>query len=313
MKLTNKRIIGGLMALLFVVTIVQSQAIIKIAKGANVNKVSGTATVSSEDQTAQVLTASGNCVSVAPAGDVYKTNFADAEHQGSGMISYLLDFKIKNNCNYTVSIPIDLSRNMPATPSGVPSMALAQEYLQTIPLPEIQSPGLFSVTTWGPYSHDPFYLNDDLYGSWSNGVAQSPDGLVGLSGSLDASVPIDPMLQGLLYFYNIPPKVSKNFLMNVIVNSTDYSEFPQRRAVRAALAKFRWFKTSDFTNDNFLTANEVKTYTVPSPVNFASSYVQIFSPANNQMDQMRSSANQKIIDNQISKAFTIIKKDLKVR
>ncbi len=314
MSSTSKKIVGGALALLFIVSIVNTQAIISVAKAMKGNQAPALAAISAEDQAAQVTSASSNCASVAPANDVYKTNFIDAGDQGDGSIDYLLDFKVKNRCNHSISVAMDLSRNM-GTTYGVPSMAIVQEYLQTVPLPNTQTPGVFSVTTWGPYSYDPFYLEPDLYGSWSNGISQSPDGLVSIYGNeLDPAIPIDPMLQWGLYYYNVPAGGSKNFLMRVSAHSQDFSPYPERRAIRAALTKFRWFKTSDLTNNDLLSANELKTYSVPSPVDFASSYIEIFDPANYPDNQVRSSTSSQLeTDKKLSEVIETVQQKFKTR
>lgn len=267
MKLTNKKIAGGVIALLAIVSLAQTQAILQIAKASNANRVSTLAQVSSEDQAAQVLNAARGCIEVLPPSD-NRTSFIDAGAGGPSqqltIHDYIIGVKIKNRCNYSITVLKD---------SIGKTNGLSDTYSNLIPIVKIQKfpnlnnpyevEGLYNFT--GPM---PTEIGiDQPYIGQSADISMTNNNLSGVPSSF-----IGGTQTNNIWAYNIPANGSRDFIYNGVVgNGTP--DVPTIEYVRSSLNKLRWFKTSSY-NDAMLTSNEVQTFTYPTD-SFVSSYAKL--------------------------------------
>jgi hypothetical protein len=266
MKLTNKKILGGVIALLAIVSLAQTQAILQIAKASNVNRTSVLAQVSSEDQAAQVLNTARGCVEVLPPSE-NRSDFIDPDPSW-GTLSFAHEFvsgiKIRNRCNYPVSIIRDFIGVNPQSPTP--------GFTNLIPIVKLQDwPNLDSQSTtegiyffYGPTPVETSTISQHL-GADIAIPAQAMNGV-------PSSYPADAEYNSE-WTYTIPAQSSRDFVFDgIILNIWDSENSFPTHYTRLSINKFRWFKTSDYTDGTSLTANEVKTFTLP-----VDSYVSSFA------------------------------------
>ncbi len=232
MNISKNKIIAGVIGLIAVVSLVNTGAIVKLSKNTG-------------GQEAQVLSASRNCVEVlAPSQN--RTSFIDAHGNISDQThEYHIGIKIKNRCNYPISIISDQNYYYPGLVSNnVVNLAKVQRFPSlSNPLPSGYIVGTFT----GPYS-----IN-------SGAVA---------GGTADISIPI--MGGGsMMYASTIQANSERDFVVYGYLNSTQ----EEQDYFRVSLDKFRWFRTSNFTSDNVLSQDEINTFTL-SVDSFVSSYAR---------------------------------------
>lgn len=280
---TNKKIAGGVIALLAVVSLTQTQAILKLAKAANVNKTSAVAMVDSESQEASGGNSLSNpnaCIQVAPS-DGNHTTFIDPDiNPYNNNHSYTIGFKIKNICNTEVSIIDDFdSSDAYGNGNGGVHVAIAkvEDFMQT---------GTDSIA-WvyaggGPRVRSTDSVDDTLPQEFII-PSSNIDNVLATIGGAD-----DHVIQG----YNIAPSSERNFYISFTVWG-NYENIQHR--TRIILKKFRWFKTSAYS-DSVLSAGEVKTYNLSDANSklFSTSYAMFNDPYAN-MTGVKSKSKEAVI------------------
>lgn len=251
MKLTNKRIVGGLIALLAIVSVVQTQAIIKITKGSTSNKT--VAMVSSEDQAAQVLTsAASKCIQILPRDTNY-THFIDAIDQSPSFDhTFYLGFKIKNRCNVPISIIQDVDYNF------------NDEFHDHFVVEDYLGVGVDTVA-YAFYGYGPLKAYyDEIAASSANSTipVANLDNVSYYSTYFTAGPifdPSNPPSPGYIIVQNLPANSSTNFIYGVNVKGNLSAEHYSR----VFLNKIRWFSTQNY-NDGILSGDEIKIHNLTS-------------------------------------------------
>ncbi len=258
MKLTNKRLVGGVIALLAIVSLAQTQAILQIAKASNVNKTSTLAKVSSEDQTAQVLsTTSSRCVEVLPVeGTEHSIDYPGAAVSENGQVldynhTFFVHFKVKNKCNSDIYVLQDLGMVMPGVyedtlglfPGEIQEYNPSFEYVSPSPIVPATDIGFYYSGVWGGY---PYVGNLDIPLTNMPGV----NFLYNSSAPSATSARIPALSERYFTFQSM-----------VQIDTNDFPEVP--KAYRMALKKIRWFSQNSYA-DNTISASEVKTYVMPA-------------------------------------------------
>lgn len=227
MKLTNKKIVGVVISLLAVVSVVQTQAIIKLTKLST-----------SQSQKAQV-TNYATCLKLSPAS-VNHTSFIDPTdfsdtYNGLNKHMFVIGLKIKNMCDTAISIIKDSY----SYPNGTNSFQIAKME----DFPNITNPTVLqSFSVNGPARSN----ISDIYG------VLSPDMIIPniyLTGVI-------PTGDGEMKAYTLQPKVEKDF---IVFSYGDANASDIISNTRLSLKKIRWFYTQAFA-DSLLTSSEVKTY-----------------------------------------------------
>lgn len=233
MKLNNKKILGGVISLLAIVSVVNTQAIVKIAKRSNLNESFNKTLFSSEDQTAQVASALNNCLTVNKNWGLML--FWDDQLPVTH--TYHLDVLIKNNCSEKVYILGQESFN-PHSLNNYPAGYV--------------SPYISLRSGWGTLYNDPFITNlvdpnsYQVVGDWSNpGVNWLPSN-VG-NNYLNN--------QSLLSIAGIMPGETKQVGFVFSVESTPLT----RGFTLISLDRIKYIKESALDGDYFVTANEIRT------------------------------------------------------
>ncbi|MBP7846423.1 MAG: hypothetical protein KA007_03205 [Candidatus Pacebacteria bacterium] len=250
MNLSKNKIIAGVIGLIAVVGVVNTQAIVSLTNHVRNEKVVKEIVFNNENQEAQVFSTSSTsvskCIQVLPSSD-NRTSFID--HNGNindQTHEYLIGFKIRNRCNSTISIIRD----------GIltnPQLGFLQKF------PTLNSPAEISFSNlFGPQPVQPASIN--ALGT----TAQIPYTLVEQI----------PGITSDIYRTDIPANSERDFFVYAMVEGG--SEDPT--FVRLSLNKFRWFILSNFNGDNFLSQNEIRTFTF-SPNTFVSSYARFDSCA----------------------------------
>lgn len=252
MNPNSKKIIGGVLVFLFIVSIVQTQAIVKIAKVVRNTESPIATSMPAEDQTAQVSLSSAACLQSYSIEDDYDGMFPNFSYDndaietppyGNDAVRHFYIFvKVKNRCNYDVAVVDDAGYPFPY---GLPAL----------------SPAILEDQVTRQQATGITYQEDVIWRIFPN---QPSDINVPISGvtrqSLDHYSAVYP---DFLTAYTIPAGESQMFIVGSTVSKYD-ENLPQYQWVgagRLAFKKLRWFKASDI-NDNLLTANEVKTHNV---------------------------------------------------
>lgn len=295
MKLTNKKIVGGVIALLAVVSVVQTQAIVKIAKDSNTNNSSRLATVSPEDQTAQVLSTARQCAEILPVdGTETSIDYPSAAHDMEGnvadnMHTFHINFKVKNRCANNIYILGDIGSIIPGFytdpgdvfPGEIQEYNPLFQYNESSPIVPATNIGERSAVIWGHGSNlfSSSYLFTDLEIPNSN--------FSGIS-----LMNIEGWGQDSRNGYLVPPQMERFFIFQSFVG-VDNATFPENnpKAYRMKLKKIRWFTQASYS-DGVLTANELKTYFVPQGLykSITTSYITFWkSPFSNPQLNLQSS------------------------
>ena len=227
MNLSKNKVLAGVIGLIAVVGIANTQAIVSLTnyvKGSNEKVV-----FSSEGQEAQVSLASSKCVQVLPPSD-NRTSFIDPFIQGVfSSHEYLVGFKIRNRCNYNISIIRDDT-------SDLNDIVFIQDF------PNLNHPSNIIINHfYGPQPVAPASI-----------TAQGTSSMIPFT-----------LTQGSYSIYEtqIQPGNERDFMFIGRVNTDGMS---LESHIRISLNKFRWFKTSDFSSDNMLSNNEIKTFIFPN-------------------------------------------------
>lgn len=242
---TKNKIIAGVIGLMAIVSVVNTQAIIKLSSTG----------VSSNDQSAQVLSSLSNCISLSSAP--YKhTNFINPEghaeeYNGLSRNSFIIGLNIRNTCNRDIYIIKD-SFTFPNGTNSYSSLEF-QDYnrpnQQTLlSFYSINGPLKSNLNDiWGYLGSDMVIPNTNL-----SGVQMTGDGEMKLT--------------------KIPANQNRNFVFSGnAIASTNSTPHHTRLSVKS----IRWFLVQSY-NDNVLSANEVRTYNL-TPVEvekFSSGYAR---------------------------------------
>lgn len=253
MSPTSKKIVGGALALLFVVTIVQSQAIIKIANSA------------AQDQRAQVVLTVSTCLQITPGKHLMTVPYVADGTSGGGYPVYEISryytfrnfFEIKNKCPYAVGILnssdlVSYDSQNPDYNNPNPNLLLSNSLLlggSEILLPS-ESPSLYDIGSNMPVLNPPLVLEEYLNPESSTTVSIPANNISGIASfAINNGNDIYP---GILQ-----PNETRSFMYAVT------TKLYPGTTVALTLKKIKWFKYSDYTSNNNLTAAEVKTQNVP--------------------------------------------------
>lgn len=235
---TKNKIIAGVFGLVALVSVINTQAIIKLS-----SDVGGQNTFSKNttegSQSAQLLSSLGNCVSLLPASSNH-TSFVDPadfseDFDGLSKHMFVIGFKIKNTCSHTISIVQDSF----SYPNGVNSYKVAKiEDFPNISNETLSSAYSFSgpvsspiTDIWGILGPDLIIPNTNL-----NGVMVTGNGEMKVT--------------------NILPNQEKEFVVSSYVDAGQSIHHS-----RLSLKNIRWFNTSNYS-DSTLTSRELKIYSL---------------------------------------------------
>lgn len=253
MSSKSKKIIGGALALLFIVSIVQTQAILKITDHMSVASLSNL--TPNDSQSAQVrsgnltsLQANPRCLSISSIEDDFNysqgANLNDVINDMSysfntdAIREFFIFFDVKNTCNYDIAIVDDSGVPFP---NGTPTL----------------SPAILENSVTREQALDIVIQDDSLmnitYGNYA------PDLDVQISGVPMQSMDIYGNDWDFIKAWTIPAGQSEQFVVRSIISKYDENlPYTINSTGRLALKQLRWFRASS-ASDNILTASEVKT------------------------------------------------------
>lgn len=243
---TKNRIIAGVVGLMAIVSVVNTQAIIKLSSRG----------VSSADQSAQVFNTSlNNCISLSSAP--YKhTNFINPagdleEYNGLSRNSFIIGLNIRNTCNRDIYVVKD-SFVFPGGTGSYPSLEF-----QDFNRPN-QSTLLSGYSMNGPFKSN---LND-IWGYLGHDMIIPVSNLNG----------VQPTGDGEMKLTKIPANTTKSFAFSGIGNA---STATTPHHTRLSVKSIRWFLAQSY-NDNILSSNDMKVYNLtPTEIEkFSSGYAR---------------------------------------
>lgn len=242
--LTKNKVVGGVIGLLAIVSIVNTQAIIKLSGGG-----ADTVLVASAGQEAQALSSASKCIQVLPASGNH-TSFVDpADVSPSFDHMLVIGLTIKNICSRSISIISDGFTYPNGTNQNFQNSKLED-------FPNISNQTLASeYAIIGPH------------------VASIPT-IYGLD-QYDLVIPASNIMNveyagGDMKVATIGANSQKEFIVYSYVRGNSQNI---EHNTRLSLKKIRWFLTSSY-NDSQLSSNEVKTHSLtPAEVSmFTTSY-----------------------------------------
>ncbi len=252
----NKKIFLGLIALMGIASLINTQAIVKIAKTVYPQSDSGVI-LDSSNQKAQVFGSARNCIELHPATSNHTTfidpsgNFT-TDFDGLSKHMFVIGLKIKNICNRDISIVKDSF-----TSSNSHSEAFKVANLEDFP--NINNPSLSSgYTLNGPVTG----IITDIYGITGQLINIPNSNLSGVMSTGDGEMKVT----------NIPAYGEKQFIIFSYANANSQG---LEHNSRLSLKKIRWFLTQSY-DDNLITASDMKVYSLTqSEVDrFTTSYVR---------------------------------------
>ncbi len=257
MSPTSKKIVGGALALLFIVSIVQTQAILKISNAIKGNNT--VAAVSSEDQAAQV-TLAASCLAVLPVDGTetsidYPGSYVDDNnHVVDYFHTFFVNFKVKNRCSYDIYVFQDFGVIIPGVYDDTNGV-FPGEFQEYNPFYEYGSPSPTVPAT-----------NLNYITSWVHGNSPYPTnpGDIDMPFSSLSGINLLQTYNGNQWAYRIPAQSIRYFTFQAAAQ-LDTMNLQQNfiQAYRLELKKVRWFKASDYA-DQVLTATELKRYNLPA-------------------------------------------------
>lgn len=265
MSPTSKKIVGGMLALLFIVTIVQTQAIMKIANDLSTNKTF--AVGSPEDQKAQAAIMA-NCFQITPGKHLMTSPYVADGISGGGYPVYEIGryyifrnfFQIKNKCSYAVGILnssdlVPYDANNPNYNNPNPNLLLSSSLMlgsSEILLPS-ESPSLNDIGSSMPVPNPPLVIEEYLNPESSTTVSIPATNVSGVSSfAINAGNDI--------YAGVLQPGETRSFMYAVTAKV-----YPAT-TLAITLNKIKWFRYSDYTGNNILTAAEIKTYNLSQSI-----------------------------------------------
>lgn len=236
---TKKRVMNGVIALIAVVSFINTQAIIKLSGGAQNNVA-----VSSKNQSAQVLLSQRSCIKILPASNNHTTfidpaNFTE-NFDGTSSHMFVIGLKIRNTCNQSISIISE----------GYHSNGTYQNAFQNMRLEDF--PNISNQTVASNYSFvgpHPSPISD-IYGLSQSNFEVPMTNQNGIS----------PTGDGAMKVTNIPANSEKEFIVYSYANASGQSSLHN---TRLSLKNIRWFLTQSYS-DNNLSGSDVKTYSLTS-------------------------------------------------
>ncbi|MDQ5883336.1 MAG: hypothetical protein QG654_249, partial [Patescibacteria group bacterium] len=237
---TKNKVIAGVIGLMALVSVVNTQAILSLTNYVKGEKVGGMV-LNGENQEAQVFGSTTNCIRLYPASSNH-TSFIDPSSfsenfDGLSSHMFVVGFKIKNTCNRSISIIKDGF----TFPNGGNSF-------QTSKLEDF--PNINNQTSSSGYS---FSGPNASFITDINGLL-SPD-LIVLNSNLDG---VTPTGDGEMKAFNIPASSEKEFIVFSYANASNQNI---EHHTRLSLKKIRWFFTQSY-QDNSLSNSEVKVYSL---------------------------------------------------
>ena len=230
-KITEKRILIGLISLLFVVTFVHTIGILKVTENVELSKSAAGA------QKAQAFlpTASNPCLSFVPITNTMSVNGNNPDIT----LYYNLYYNIKNNCSYGIRIldPFTLTGQ-----ASVPSMTNVVSKFQVNDA-QLNPVDVTSLNSYGLQLSLERLLCDNC-----SALGFVPSAVGGTVNSMTPSV-------GL---YSLPAGATKRFNYWVGLSTDSYTQF-----VRVSPKAIKWVKDSDLSDFN-VTASEIKTFNMSS-------------------------------------------------
>lgn len=242
----NNKVMLGLFSLLFVVTAVHTNAILRMT------------TPETANQSAQVSLANNNCIQVNP-GFNYTRVYNSIELPQNSTPYFKVTttfFNIKNVCPYDVYIIGSQSLNRVATPE------FSHVYTSLQKIGWQNQPETITIPSnlFGQPSSD-FMELLEAYGTPSPIEIISPN--------------VATSANGRLASYKIEPNQTIDFILS---NKHPYNPNSPVSAVRVSMNKLKWFNQSA-AQDNIIVPKEVRTYNFPASLqqSMASDVLDVFS------------------------------------
>jgi hypothetical protein len=253
---TKNKIIAGVIGLIALVSVVNTQAIIKLTNYIKAGSGNEFAVVA-EGQSAQVFSSRSNCVRILPASNNHTTFVDPANVEGLDGLSkhmFVIGFKIKNLCNQSISV-VKEGFNFP---NG--ANAFQNSKLEDFPNINNQT----ASTNYSFSGPNPSFISD-IYGISALSSAIPNGNINGVTLTGDGEMKVT----------NIPAGGEKEF---IVFSYVDANADGIIHNTRLSLKNIRWFLTQSY-QDNLLSSNEVKTYalTAPEVEKYTTSYARFKS------------------------------------
>lgn len=237
MNLSKNKVLAGVIGLIAVVGIANTQAILSLTD--YVKGDSAKVAFSVQGQEAQLVSAGSNCVRILPASSNH-TSFIDpapsSDFDGLSRHMFVIGFKIKNTCNRSISIIKD---SFVSTNTISPSF----EVTKLEDFPNISAPSISSgYTVSGPYPG----TMSDIYGLAFTSLTIPNSNISGVPLTGDGEMKVT----------HIPANGEKEF---IIYSTAQANSQGLEHNTRLSLKNVRWFLTQSY-NDQNLSSNEVKVY-----------------------------------------------------
>jgi len=276
MNLSKNKVAAGVIGLIAVVGIANTQAIISLTnyvKGGN-DKVA----FSGEGQEAQVSLASSRCVEMLPVnGTETSIDYPGATLDVNGGIAdnwhhFHINFKIKNRCSSNIYVFGDLGQVIPGfypDPGSVFPGEIQEynpwfSYNEPSPIVPATDIGVHHGSIWG--------FESSLFGSNYSFVD------IEIPASNLSNISILENFGSSINGYLVPPNSERFFSFSSAVG-IDNQTFPDgySKAYRMKLKKIRWFTQSSYS-DSILSSNDLRTYIVPESLSksITTSYVSFW-------------------------------------
>lgn len=240
---TKNKLIAGVLGLMAIVSVVNTQAILNLTNYITGGENSSMSVFKNDRQEAQILSSSGNCIKLSPASNNH-TSFIDPANftenfDGLSKHMFVVGLKIKNTCSRSISIIKDGY----SFPNGV--SAFQNSKLEDFP-------NINNQTASSQYSFSGPHPSaiTDIYGLMPTSLNIPNSNLNGVIQTGDGEMKVT----------NIPANGEREFILYSYANANNQGV---QHNTRLSLKKIRWFLTQNY-NDNILTNNEVKVYSLSS-------------------------------------------------
>lgn len=271
MNPTSKKLVGGLLTLLFIVSAVQSQAIVKLAKADTFQPNNQIAQVVAQPACLIVKTSLGTRVARGFYGEIGGQQYSGED--------YMIGISIKNVCSNKVYV-IDPSHFWPAGTIAEPSAAVGVDpvYGDLISESAMTSnfkvgvgsfPGITAYTNPIPTEFivhtSVSLLGEYLLPEFTQGPADIlsiPDSqLVGIEHSQPNMIAYGLLPNAVKKFWYFVPVIQPGFYPESTPNQNPDVNFSM---TRLALKSIRWFRDTSYTADNLLSVSDIKTFNIPA-------------------------------------------------
>lgn len=266
MNLSRNKVVAGVIGLLAIVSIVNTQSILSLANYVKGDRVEKSVVISGEGQEAQTLLAfpsslsSGNkrpfsnvrnsCIQIQKSTTNPTLYYDDSfESLFGGVYREYLYFNLKNVCTYPVSLVVP-GPDYSSDPllAGFPSdHSFSSPYAPSVI--EDQNGSISSHTNTHGFSGG--------FGLYTTA------NITNISASNTSGILPYPTTYGFRTVEILPGQV---LAVGSNVATTENPQLEETVTLRFSLRQLKWFKTSDYTDDSMLSANEVKTFRIPDEI-----------------------------------------------